>query len=346
MFDDGACFKIETAFARVARFARMARAETTSGRSPEPKAELLAKNRKGDRSRGFLVLRVFGSGLKRPVRLTQTLMQAPALRVTLANQRGGGSNGAAQHANGDGFDAGPDAKALLRPLDVEMRGRRLDADQDGDVGIRFAGRRPLQALDLARAELHRGRVGHAKTFRCTAAFPHRARHRLQCGTIGDAELQLVPRRHCHQALQTARTVDRNAENVLPAVGCARLVKLFLLGAELKSRNNVSVPERTKAPARFDGQYVMLEPTITFIEVEPVRRPVDEEKAGLAVSPDPGPGAAGRAGKPHALDRRQEIGRRRGRVASGAAFDELQSLFGWRRHPRPLPSAPPSFTAGG
>src|ERR1700689_5029833 len=126
MLDDGACFKIETAFAR------MARAETASGRSPEPKAELLARNRKGDRSHGFLVLRVFGSGLKRPGRLTHTLMQAPALRVTLANQRGGGSDGAAQHADRDGFDAGAHAKALLRPLDMEVRGGRLDADQDGD----------------------------------------------------------------------------------------------------------------------------------------------------------------------------------------------------------------------
>src|ERR1700690_2830101 len=114
MLDDGACFKIETAFAR------MARAETPSGRPPEEKAELLARNREGDRSRGFLVFRVFGSGLKRPVRLTQSLMQGPAPRVTLANQRGGGSDGAPQHADRDGFDAGPDAKALLRPLDVEM----------------------------------------------------------------------------------------------------------------------------------------------------------------------------------------------------------------------------------
>lgn len=156
MFDDGASFKIETAFARVAQ------AATASGRSPEPKAELLARNRKGNRSHGFLVLRVFGSGLKRPVRFTQSLMQAPPLRVTLANQRGGGSDGAAQHADRDGLDAGPHAKALLRLLDVEVRGGRLDADQDGDVGVGFAGRRPLQALDLARADCTGGELDMPK----------------------------------------------------------------------------------------------------------------------------------------------------------------------------------------
>lgn len=136
-------------------------------------------------------------------------------------------------------------------------------------------------------------------------------------------------------------MDRNAEHVLPAIGRARLVKLFLPGAELKPRNKVGVPERAEATPRFDRQYVMLEPPITFIEVEPVRRPVDEEKTGLAVPSDARPGAARRAGESHALDRRQEIGRHRRGITSGAALDELQPLFDWRRHPRPLPIPPQS-----
>jgi hypothetical protein len=129
MFDEGPRFEMETALPA------WRREQTPSGRWPEPKAEVLASNRKGDHSHGFIGLRIFGSGIQRPVRCMQTLMQAPCLRVTLATQTGG-SDGAAQHADGDGFDAGAHAKALLRPLDVEVRRRRLDCRPPPTAGTR------------------------------------------------------------------------------------------------------------------------------------------------------------------------------------------------------------------
>jgi hypothetical protein len=70
---------------------------------------------------------------------------------------------------------------------------------------------------------------------------------------------------------------------------------------------------------------VLDEAVVLIEIEPLLRPVDEEEAVLPVSSDPGLGAARCAGKPHVPDRRQEI-------------DEMQSLFDWRRHPRPCRSA--------
>lgn len=86
------------------------------------------------------------------------------------------SDHAAEQTDGHRLDPGFDPKALFSLLDVKVRRRRLDADQCCHIVVRFAGRRPLQAFDLARAELRQFGANRPEKFRGAAALPDRARH--------------------------------------------------------------------------------------------------------------------------------------------------------------------------
>lgn len=81
-----------------------------------------------------------------------------------------------QHADGAGLDAGPNAELPFRLFDVKMRRHRLDADEHPHIGVRFAGRRPLPALGLARVKPWSFRIGHTEPVRGAATFPDRALH--------------------------------------------------------------------------------------------------------------------------------------------------------------------------
>src|SRR5579883_2594085 len=233
------------------------------------------------------------------------------------------SDQSVQDADGDRLDARSHAQSSFCRLDVKVCRGRLDTEQRSDVVVGFSGRRPLQAFDFAQAEPRVIRIGDAESFRCTATLPNEPRQDLQHCAIGGAEADLRAGRHGDETLKTAGPVDRDREYVLPTVRVEGLHKLELLRGELQVRHEAADPHRADASACFDRQHIVVKESASLIELEPIRRPIDEEESMPAGRADAGPSAARAGGKPDLPNDRPEVLGAFGCAEHRAALERFQ-----------------------